>query len=207
MSANKMKVRSTVSNPNYLKGKQMYKEAEICLIRGLILKVITPKDIHGSIEAYQHGFELLLKSLFLIHGLKPPEIHDTAKSIDKLTTRMNALPIKFDHDVWELFKNGIKIKSERYARMHHEVIYGDEENNIPASQLFDKPDLEEIANDAHILNGFLLGPLLIIGEELDLLSEEEKKEFDKMVVEAKERYNDPEKEKEIRKKAEEWLKF
>jgi hypothetical protein len=106
-----------------------------------------------------------------MHGLPFSRTHDAAKNIHKLTQRMEELPILMDMEVWDQLSEWISRKSEYFAELHHKTIYGYQDSGIPASKLFTIGELDEITTEVAALYAFSSGPLLIIGNELNLLSE------------------------------------
>ena len=171
-----MNVKRKISKRNYLIGKQLLDEAAICVQRGLLLSML-PNDIHGCIEAFQHAFELSWKALFQIHGLSFPELHYTSESIHKLTKRMKELPYIVDYSEWERLEKWINEKSDYMEKLHHLTIYGDKARDIPASKLFTQEEKGKIIQDVGLLYAFVRHPMLLIGEDLGLLNDEEKKEL------------------------------
>ena len=193
-----MSVKKKISKRNYLKGKQLLQEAKLCVNRGLVLSML-PEDIHGCIEAFQHAFELSLKALYQLHGLSFPESHNAAKSIHKISKRMKELPILMDYPVWEKREKWIIEKSEYMAKLHHLTIYGDEDRDIPASQLFTQEEKGKIITDVGMLFTFVRHPMLLIGYDLDLLSGEEENELKNWIEQAVKTI-DPKKLSELKKR-------
>ena len=174
----KMSVKSKISKKNYLKGKQLLDEATICVHRGLLLSIF-PNDLHGCIESFQHAFELSLKALYQIQGVSYPKCHNASKSIEKITKRMKELPYKVNFSEWDKFVKWISEKSDYMDHLHHITIYGDEERDIPASQLFTQKEKSEIIQNVATMYTFVRHRMFVIGTDLGLLTKDEEKEFKK----------------------------
>ena len=199
-----MSLKRLVTKTKYIQAKELYKEASICYIRSYYI-LLNPSDYHGVIESMQHCFELSLKSLWLVVGLTYPSTHDAGKKIEKITNRYNKILPNLDFELWAKIEEWIRTKSEYMADLHHKTIYGDEDNNIPASKLFSEKEMRDIIRNVSMFHTFIKGPIQWIGNALNLLTDEERLDLERKVQQANLILSNPQKFKEIRKKIDEFF--
>lgn len=90
-------------------GKAWFFESRICLARSFKIRE-NLFDIHGAIEALQHGFELSFKFLYLILDMPYPRDHDAARNIEKFRIKLfQAIP-RANQDAWPPIESWIKTK-------------------------------------------------------------------------------------------------
>jgi len=199
-----MSIKRLVTKTKYIQAKELYKEASICYRRSYFI-LLNPLDHHGVIESMQHCFELSLKSLWLVVGLTYPNIHDAGKKIEKITNRYRKILPNVDFELWAKIEEWVRTKSEYIADLHHKTIYGDEDRNIPASKLFSEEEMLNIIHNVSVFHTFIKGPIQLIGNALNLLTDEERLDLERKVQQTKLMLSNPQKFKEIRKKVDEFF--
>ena len=87
------KLPDYVGKSSYLRSRKLLKEAEIARERAVLIHLCSKLgvgycDWHGAVEAFQHCFELSLKSLWLMLGLPYPHDHNPAQDVDDVKKRL-----------------------------------------------------------------------------------------------------------------------
>jgi hypothetical protein len=172
-----------VNKKNYVRSKKLLNEAGIALQRAFYLHIFNSLlnlcDWHGVTEALQHSFELSLKSLWMMVGLDYPLNHNPINDFKKVKKRaFTVFPHlkteKYFGD-WEIWLNK---KGRCMAKLHETTIYGDENEGLTASELFDEEKAFVLWKDTQLTFKMVLTPIRIIGYRLSLLTKEEKKDFE-----------------------------
>jgi len=91
------KLPDYVGKSSYLRSRKLLKEAEIARERAVLIHLCSKLgvgycDWHGAVEAFQHCFELSLKSLWLMLGLPYPHDHNPAQDVDYEETPFPGFP-------------------------------------------------------------------------------------------------------------------
>ena len=164
--------------------KKMYDEAQLwfrestrCISRAVILKTHSPTDFNGIIEALQHCFELACKSWYFLIGSNYPKNHDAAKYIDKVSKHIHSQYPIFDYKKMERFLEWMKENSSYLAKLHQMVIYGDEDRNVLASDLFTSEDVRSLTIKVSGFWAFTQIQLVFIGRHLGYMTEKKYIEF------------------------------
>jgi len=152
-------------------------EATRCIARAAILRKYSPTDYSGAIEALQHCFELSCKSRYLLVGEKYPFNHNPAKTIDKVSEKLFSLYPISDEKLFKGFTNWMKDNGSYLAKLHHLVIYGDEEKKVPASKMFTKENVSELTIKVSSFFSYTYFQQFYIGHYFGYVSEEEYQEF------------------------------
>jgi len=167
-----------LSKENFVKGRKLITEAEIALKRAWLIilanNVLGYNDRHGAVEALQHSFELSLKALWLVVGLPYPPYHDPTGDFEKVKGRiLEALPHLKEQPGLENWEKWVKANGKNSRKLHSTSIYGDEKGKM-ASELFTEEDVFNVWCGATMCYEMALLPIVLVGQELNLLSSEDK---------------------------------
>jgi hypothetical protein len=175
------KLPDYVGESSYLRSRKLLKEAEIARERAVLIHLCSKLgagycDWHGAVEAFQHCFELSLKSLWLMLGLPYPHDHNPAQDVDDVKKRLFLVFPHLENDPrFAEFESWVGRKGKFMAALHQTSFYGDDDQKA-ASDMFNEEDVFKIGSDAELCYRFVYVPLLDVGKRLGLLTEDEAKE-------------------------------
>lgn len=162
----------TIDPESFDLGKQWFFESKICLYRALMLSPY-PWDNHGKVEALQHCFELSIKSLYLMLGLKYPRDHDAAKNLDKVTELLFEEIPWTDQEKWPPLEAWIKRNSRDMKKLHISSMYGDDKMGVLASKLFTDEQVSELMVNVSAIWSFVYHTMMIVGHQNGLVNQNE----------------------------------